>query len=500
MTSAPYRHGGPAPFAHQLHAFETSRDRKAFALLCEQGTGKSKMVVDTACWLWQRGEIDGVLVICPNSVKTNWVTDEIPRHHSPDVPWVAAWWSANGRAVDRERWRVAQSIAPPAITLPWLVVNVESLSARGEAYDACERFLDSRRVLLVVDESSKIKNRVKRTKAVIKLGQLAAYRRICSGTPVTQGPLDLFTQFRFLDSDILGFDTFTAYKNRYALFDTRFGFPKLIKYLNLDELQAKIAPHSYRVTRAECLDLPPKVYQKLEVDLAPAQRKAYNAMRDQMLVELGDGRSVSATIVLTKLLRLQQITGGFLPFVPPPDVDEGMQRAGLALCAASTEPLPGPNPKVEALLDFVEQVPGKVIVWARFRAELEAITHALVKEYGADAVVEFHGGVSDEGRTYARQRFQDAALRVRFFVAQTDVGGYGLTLTAAQSVVYYSNTFSLEARLQSEDRAMRIGQTGSVTYVDLIARDTLDNRVLQALRGKQDLASLVLAEPIREWI
>lgn len=455
------------------------------------------MVVDTACWLWLTDQIDGVLVIAPNSVKTTWVVDEIPTHSSPDVPWEAAWWSANGRAADRERFQ--QVLHSTRDALSWLVVNVESLSARGDAYDACERFLKNLRVLLVVDESSKIKNRVKRTKAVIKLGQLAAYRRICSGTPVTQGPLDLYTQFHFLDPAIINFPTFTAFKNRYALFDTRFGFPKLIKYLNLDELQAKIAPHSYRVTRAECLDLPPKVYQKLEIDLAPEQRRLYDAMKERMLVELSvDGRTVSATIVLTKLLRLQQIVGGFLSLDPPePIVGEDISPV---TPPRDVQPVPGSNPKIAALLELAEQVQGKVIVWARFRAEIAAVAAALGKAHGTDAVVEFHGGISDDGRTAARQTFQDPLSPVRFFVAQTDVGGYGLTLTAARTVVYYSNTFSLEARLQSEDRAMRIGQTGSVTYVDIIARDTLDSRVLEALRGKKDLASIVLAEPWKEWI
>lgn len=459
----------------------------------EQGTGKSKVVIDTACWLWESEQIDGVLVIAPNSVKTNWVTEEIPLHSWPGVAWLAGWWSANARAAERQRFQACLDAAPTH--LPWLVVNIEALSARGEAYEACERFLTDRRVLMVVDESSKIKNRVKRTRSVWALGRMAAFRRICSGTPVTQSPLDLYTQFRFLDPAILGFDTFTTFKNRYALFDTRFGFPKLIKYLNLDELQTRIGPHSYRVMRADCLDLPPKIYQKLEVELAPEQRRCYDQMRDQMLVELG-GRTTSATIVLTKLLRLQQIVGGFLPFDPLAED----ANPTVPVPAAVAEPVPGANPKLEALLDLTEQLEGRVIVWARFRAELAAIVGALAKRYGADTVVQFHGGVADADRTAARQSFQDPDSPVRFFVAQTETGGYGLTLTAARTVVYYSNTFSLEARLQSEDRAMRIGQSSSVTYIDLVARGTLDARVLKALRQKQDLASLVLAEPVREWL
>lgn len=456
----------------------------------EQGTGKSKVVIDTACALWEDDRIDGVIVVAPNSVKTNWVTEEIPLHTWPGVAYMAGWWG--GKASDRLRFYGAAGA--PDTHLPWLVVNIEALSARGDAYDACEQFLKDRRVLMVVDESSKIKHLVKRTRSVWQLGKLAYFRRICTGTPVTQSPLDLYTQFRFLDESILGFPTYTAFKNRYALFDTRFGFPKLIKYMNLDELQTRIAPHSYRVMRADCLDLPPKIYQKLEVELAPEQRRCYNQMRDRMLVELG-GRTTSATIILTKLLRLQQIVGGFLPF-DPIETEPGP----IVPAPHTTEAVPGANPKIDALLDLMEQVQGRVIVWARFRAEINAIVDALADRYGDESVVQFHGGVSDEFRTAARQSFQDPTSSVRFFVAQTETGGYGLTLTQARTVVYYSNTFSLEARLQSEDRAMRIGQANSVTYVDLVARDTLDIRVLKALRQKQDLASLVLAEPVKEWI
>lgn len=491
-----YKFGGPAPFVHQRRAFLLSRDRPAFALLMEQGTGKSKVIVDTAAWLFTRGRIVQVLVIAPNSVKTNWVTDEIPIHTPDYVRYRAAYWG--GGTIEHRRQIAAVLEGDEPEILRWFVVNVEALSA-GRGADAVEAFIARGPTLVVIDESSRIKTPgARRTRAAIRLGRHpnARFRRICTGTPITQGPLDAWAQFRFLDPDVLfGYDSFSSFRTHFAILGG-FNNRVVVAYAHLDELQRLIEPHAYRVLRADCLDLPPKIYQKIEVDLAEEQRRIYVAMRDQMVAELAGEKKVTATIVLTQLLRLQQITGGFVPAELVRVADNGIP----IVLSADAEPIPGPNPKLEALLELADDVVGKVIVWARFRAELDLIAHALREKYGSDAVVEFHGGVKDDDRILARTAFQDAGSPVRFFVGQTETGGLGLTLTQAKTVVYYSNSFSLESRLQSEDRAHRIGQTGSVTYVDLVARETVDLKVIGALRAKQALATSVTGDKWRDWI
>jgi SNF2 family DNA or RNA helicase len=273
-----------------------------------------------------------------------------------------------------------------------------------------------------------------------------------------------------------------------------FGPPQLIatnpdgtkRYQNLDELKAKIAPHSYRITKAECLDLPPKVYERRYVELNAEQRVLYNKLKKEFVAEFGGGK-INAAMAMTRMMRLQQITGGFAPVLN--DVGETI----------ATHPVGKTNPKINALLELLEETDGKVIIWARFRKELELIAVALREEYGTKSAVEYHGGVSDKDRQSAVFTFQ-REHDPRFFVGQPHSGGIGLTLTAASTVVYFSNDFSLETRLQSEDRAHRIGQQKSVTYIDIEAVDTLDKKVIDALRSKKDMADVITGDNPSQWI
>ena len=402
-------------------------------------------------------------------------------------------WSAQARRAQRDRIAAFLTVdAHPSPALRWFVVNVEGLSS-ARAYEACERFLQLHRCLMIVDESSRIKTpKARRTKNVIKLGQLAAYRRVMSGTPVTQGPLDLYTQFKFLDPGILGFSSFYAFRNRYAIMGG-FNLKQVVGYANLEELVEIIEPYSYRKTKDECLDLPPKMWERLYVDLGKEQRVAYDQMKRDMVADHA-GQKVSVTIVLTQMLRLQQIVGGFLPIVTYNELTE--------LEETHVEPIRGKNAKIIALMEFLEDLAetSKVIIWARFRAEIALIAETVDDHFGPDSWVEFHGGVKTGNRRTARQRFQDPDDPVRFFVGQTETGGLGITLTATDTVAYYSNSFRLESRLQSEDRAHRIGQDKTVTYVDLVARDTLDEKLLTALRSKKNLADLITGDDWKEWI
>lgn len=487
-----YKHGGPPPFDWQRRCFLMSRDAPAFAIFAEQRTGKSKVLIDTVARLYVRGRIKQALVIAPNSVKTVWAADALPEHMPSYISWKAAVWKAAPTRADRAAYDAVNGDVEQrgGEVLRWLVMNVEALSTDRGAAEALA-FVKRAETLVAIDESTRIKTpRSRRTRACIRLRRWAPYRRVLTGTPATQGPLDLYAQFEFLDPNILGDGSFYAFRNRYAIMGG-FNGKVVIGYQNLDQLQALIDPYSFRITRDECFDIPPKGYQRLVVEMAAEQSRLYAEMRDRMKAELGDGRKVTATMVLVQMLRLSQIAGGF---VPAPETDE------LSAGRPDAVAIDGPNPKIAALVELAGDVVGKVVVWARFRAEIAAAAAALRAEYGEASVVEFHGDVKEDDRLRARVAFQDPGSGVRFFVGQTETGGLGIDLSQARTVVYLSNGFSLESRLQSEDRPMAGTQRHSVAVVDIIAKGTVDERVVGALRSKLDVARVITGDAWKEWI
>jgi SNF2 family DNA or RNA helicase len=488
----------PAPYAHQREAFARFRNSPVGALLMEQRTGKTRSDIDDSADAFLRSLIDLHVVVCPNSVKSNWVQDEIPRWMPPGVPYETILYrSGDRKAITKQikEWRGGR--------LQFLVVNCECLSTSiGE--DWLADLMKGRKVKMTVDEASRFKSPTSsRSKALLRLRKFTVRRRIATGTLVTQGPLDAYIPFSFLDPAILGYSSFYAFRNDFALLGGYMG-RSIIGYVNTDRLADLIAPFSYRVTRDQCFDMPPKVYSKIEVDLTDTQRQLYNDMKDQLLAEFEDPngievpvydangeqtgtrrvQQISATIILTKMLRLAQITGGFFP----------AHEGGPAV------PIPGKNPKLEALMEGVEECRGKVIVWARFRPEIALISESLRKAYGTNTVVEFHGGIKEADRTVNRRRFQDMSDPCRWFVGHTAAGGIGIPLHAADDVFYFSNDFSLEGRLQSEDRAQNLEKRHKVGYTDIVARDTLDMKAIQSLRTKNDMARIINKDNFREWI
>jgi SNF2 family DNA or RNA helicase len=257
-------------------------------------------------------------------------------------------------------------------------------------------------------------------------------------------------------------------------------FKKVVGYRKLDELKEKLDKFSYRIRKDECLDLPEKVYIKREVHLTKEQVKAYQEMKTMALALLKDGM-VSTVNALTQLMRLHQIVCGHVKL----DDDRVVEV---------------PSNRVQELLSVIEEASDKVIIWANYRHDIDAIKLALQKEYGMNAVGTYYGDTDDDERARVVKEFQEPESELRFFVGNPRTGGYGLTLTAADTVVYYSNSFDLEVRLQSEDRAHRIGQTRSVTYVDLISPGTVDEKIVKALRGKIDIANEVLGEEMKSWL
>ena len=472
------------PYAHQITALEKSWDKENYAYFMEMGTGKSKVLIDNMSMLYDHGHINGVLILAPKGVYRNWQRQEIPTHLPNHIEDFTVAWTPTPNKVEKE---MLESIIkdPKDLTLDIFLMNIEALhTPKGSRF--AERFLNGHRAMIVIDESTTIKNpKAIRTKNALKLSTLAKYRRILTGSPVTRDPIDLFSQCEFLDPAILGHASYYSFKNRYTVqVRTNVGthvFNKVVGYKNLGELSTLLDPYSYRVLKEDCLDLPEKIYTKRQVDLMPEQKKAYKEMKEYALTLFEDGSVLTASTVMTQLLRLHQISCGHL-------------------ITESGETKVFKNNRITELMDILEEVDGKVIIWANYRQDIRTIYDTISKKYGADTVATYYGDTPDEERQGIVQNFQGTKSPLRYFVGNQQTAGYGLTLTAASTVVYYSNNYDLEKRIQSEDRAHRIGQKSNVTYIDLIAEKTVDERIVKALRNKINIASKVLGEDFKEWL
>ena len=453
------------PFDHQRKAFYMSRDKTNFALLMEQGTGKTKVGLDTAAHLYANNKITALVIIAPNGVHRNWLKNEVPVHLPEWCPRQCAFYYAGMNKKDKEDW---SAVSGSTECLKIFAFNVEGFVSK-KAQQFINKIMLSNDVLLIVDESSRIKRPgAKRTQFITKVGKRAKYRRIFTGTPVTKGPEDVYSQFKFLDPYILGYESFYSFRARYCVmggYENR----QIVGYENVEELTKSIEGHSFRILKKDCLDLPDKIYQRAYVELSEAQRQLYNTMRDEYVAEYQD-EAISAPEAITRLLRLQQITCGWFPSDTPTPIDEK-------------------NPRLETLKELLSDIEGKVIIWARFRADLKAIEGLL-----GSLCVTYHGGVANDARAYAVEAFQKDP-KIRYFVGQPQSGGLGLTLTAATYAIYYSNSFDLETRLQSEDRCHRIGTTQNVTYIDIEALRTVDGKIIKALRNKKNLADVITRDP-----
>lgn len=473
------------PFKHQLDALELSRDKPVYALLMEMGTGKTKVIIDTCSYLFGLGKLNGVLVVAPKSICANWARKEIGVHLPDHVDRRIVLWQSSTPKFEKELLSIAK---PDPTKLNIFIMNIEAL-ATDRGYKAAERFLKSHDALFAIDESTTIKNpRAARTKKAVKLGLLAKYRRIMTGTPVTQSPLDVYSQFDFLDKGILGCGSFFGFRNQYAVLRKRYvngrSFDEVVGYQRLQELHAVLKPISFRALKKDCLDLPEKIYQTRYVEPSIEQRRYYNDIRDEALATLSSGQVVAAPLVITQLLRLRQALCNIAP------IGEG-----------ASAPIDMHNPRIEAVLEILEDVGGqKVIIWANFVRSIELLRDSIRNEYGYDAVGCIYGDVPSKVRQDLVDSFQDPESPLRFLVMQTRTGGYGLTLTAATLMIYHDNDWSLEVRRQSEDRAHRIGQKHNVTYIDLVAPDTIEEKIHSALLLKQELADRVTGDKLRELL
>jgi len=468
------------PYAHQHEALVRSYDKSNFAYFMEMGCGKSKVLIDNIVWLSENSKIDTAVIVAPKGVYRNWEISEIPVHFPEAVPHEVYVWNPNpNKAAAR---RLTDAIKERE-KLRILLVNVEGF-ATSKVQKYLDAFTQGSSFLLAVDESTTIKNpKAKRTKNLLALGNRAKYKRILTGSPVTKSPLDLYSQCAFLNPDLLGFKSFWSFQNRYAMTRTqRMGnhsFTQVVGYRNLPELSDKLSTFSYRVTKEDALDLPDKIYTFREVALTDDQARHYNSLKGAAIALLEDGELVTASEVMTKLLRMQQVLCGHLR------TDDG-------------ELVEIKSNRIQALLDTIEEMTGKVIIWSRFRYDIQKIVQELKKVHGPCSVVSYYGDTTDEERQAAIKSFQHGDAR--FFVANPQTAGYGLTLTAATNVIYYANDYNLETRWQSEDRCHRIGQHNKVLYVDLVVPGTVDINIAKALKSKINLAGATLGEEVRKWL
>ena len=471
------------PFKHQEDAIKESWFKEFYALFMEMGTGKSKVAIDNIGMLHERGFVDSALIIAPKGVYDNWVKGEIPTHLPDRIQRdVLRWEPKRTKGFAK---RLENFIMEDFIGVKIFVMNIEALSTPRGANTAGRFLVQNPNNIVIIDESNTIKNRkAARTKNLQVLHKYAKYRRILTGSPITKSPMDLFSQCSFLAEKALGYNSYFAFQNRYAIVrQQKMGqrsFQEIVGYRRLDELNEKLTQFSKRVLKSECLDLPDKLYTKRYVPLTDEQKRLYDQMKDMALAMLENGELATTTSVLTQIMRLQQISCGHFT----PDVGE----------TRSLE-----SNRIEELLNITEELQGKCIIWASYTHDIQRIYSALRDCFGPEAVALYFGDTAQDMRQDTVDRFQDPKDPLRFFVGQPRTGGFGITLTAATTVIYFSNSYDLEIRLQSEDRAHRIGQNNPVTYIDLVSPDTLDEKILTALKSKVNLAETVLGEETRQW-
>jgi hypothetical protein len=452
------------PYAHQVRAFEKLKDLTNASLLMQMGTGKSKSLSDLIGYKWSKGQIDAAIILSPKGVHNQWVEEQLPTHMA--VPYVGWAWE-KGKKAEAELATVRQSS-----DLQVLTFNIDAIKT-DSAFNLIVQFIRQHngRVFMAIDEAHLCKNpSALRTKKAYQLGSMCDFRAILTGSPIVKNIADIFGEYRFLDGRIIGAKYFTTFRNEYC--ETRnngFGL-EIIGAKNLEKLYGKIDPVTFRATKDE-LDLPPKMYDEYAFDLSDEQKRRYKEIKTQFMTATTDDKFLTVTNAASALIRLQQISCGYLP------TEEG-------------DFIELPNPRLEALLNVLEQNPGKAIIWARFTKDIESIHKALSKRS-----VTYYGATSPTDREQAVKRFLSPDSGIDYFIGNPAAAGVGLNLQGeCTTAIYYSQSFNAVERFQSEDRIHRIGTKGTCTYIDLIARGTVDKKIASNLKAKKSLSDLAIDE------
>jgi hypothetical protein len=490
-------------FKHQLIAKDLLSNHEYFALIMEMGTGKSRIVIDD--WLARvtSGLADDLVILAPKGAYLNWIgTDEELGELDKWVPdeWkdkilVAPWVSGGTAAQQSATNQLLRATVPRFLTM-----NIEALNRPGPARQYLLKFVDNRKVIGVVDESTTIAHEsASRTKFLLNdMAYRFVTRRILSGLVAPESPMDLYSQYHFLDWRIIGQRSFYGFRNRYAITQKVDFRPMekrirdrnenrrakeavvIVSYRNIDELNQKIMKNSYRVTKDEVLDLLPKIYKFWDVELTAEQERIYRQMHDIATAQLTESNYTTASMKLDQLGKLQHILCGHV-----------RQEDGTLYDI--------PENRTEAVVEILHEYAGKAIIWAPYPQALRKIAKRLLEEFGEDSTVCYWGETKLEERLVARGRIQNDD-KCRFIVSNQSVGKFGNTWTSCNLVIYYANSFDNEDRQQSEDRAHRIGQTKYVTYIDLRAKGTIDERLIQVLRKKINMASTLQGDAFKQWL
>lgn len=454
--------------------------RRGGNIFATGNTGKTKMTIDICASKFLDGEIDGVAVIAaPGAVPSQWVDEALPDHMTPAVKWVGATWKST-RKTDK------RIMSPHTKQMRWLTFKVEAFSgSNSKAAKALAEYLKSGKIALVWDESSRGKNpRAARTKAILEIGPLAVFRMILSGTPITKGMEDLWSQYEFGDPQIIGMSNYYAFRGRYCVTVPSYkgaprGAVKIAGYRNTEEFVRKIAGVTFVVPK-DVLGLPPKTYEELPVELTRDQKMAYNALRHKLVDDLADMGIASPVNAAVRLCRLQQVLCGRV-YEQPSDLEEPPFAKDI------------PSHRIDTLLEYIDLNEGPNVIWCRFTDDILGIEAAL-KKAGRSPVV-YYGDVSDEDRDARKRAFITG--KATDFVANPATAGMGLDKlqTICQRSIWYSNSFNRESRWQGEDRIHRLGMCGTALNVDMIAPNTVDRLILASYKKTEDLIRSIMARP-----
>lgn len=449
---------------HQTEALNLSCYRIVYAYFMEMGLGKTALAIANFCILFMEGKIEGVLIVAPKGPHKQWLAEELPKHIDPKIPLNCTLWTAGN-------YYLSEDLKMPG-KLNIFSMNIDAINTEAGAF-AVNQFINlfKGKLFMIIDESHQIMNfGTQRTKMAIELGKHVKYKRILTGTPYSTSLLNIWSQFMFLDYRIIGIQYLTAFKSRYMEINPWTGKPE---EKNVEEFYSIIAPHMYRKTKAECLDLPEKIYSTRLYYLSDEAAVHYENMKLAMMTTLNSGHEISSANALAQMVRLQQICSGFLPRIN----EETGETVGMEIFSYE---------RAKVALDIVEQVEGPVIIWARFIEDIKSLRH-IFKKY--DNQIATYDTIKDF--------MQD---RARFlFMSQARGTGWNLQKKGGLTMIFYNNSFNLIHRLQSEDRGHRMGMEGALNIFDIIADRTIDRKTMDNLKGKKDISKFVL-DDIRQMI
>lgn len=490
------------PFFHQLREFQYSAELKRRAILWQMRTGKSKLIVDTACWLRRTDEIAAVIVIAPNGVHENWLDRELPAHHWDTVPFSALAWrtsiagakgEARVKAYERQSWKeqhegfwiTVEALLKDQDRLTWFALASETVT-RKDVRKLVARIVRRKkgRILLVVDESDDFgAPGSKKTMMIRALANKCSHRRILTGTVVENSPLRAYSQYELLGHHTLGFDNFEEFKEAFAEYEMkqtkgRRKYPKLVQYVNLDDLKTRMAQHSSVVLRGDVSDMPDLIRVSRQIELTDQQKAAYRDLTQSTLLEIGN-QEISLGEYPPGLVKFQQICSGYL-------VDEFGEE----------HTIPGGNPRLDALVDEVERTNGRTVVWCAFRRDMDQVVKAL--KAAGRKVLEYHGRSTDKEKALARKEFApEYVSKIDDLVGHPKSGGRGLNLSGADKIIWYSHTADAVVRFQADERATEVGGQ-NVPVVDFRAPGVDEYILDEILAPKAETAEDVARTGLQE--